>query len=38
VNDHLLRAATLDGIVVERPQPSEDEPEHLCLDKGCDTE
>lgn len=29
-------AATLDAIVVERPQPSEREPQHLCLDKGYD--
>ena len=29
VNDHLLLAATLDAIVVERPQPTEEEPQHL---------
>jgi transposase len=27
---------TLDAIVVERPQPSEQEPQHLSLDKGYD--
>jgi len=29
-----LLAATLDGIVVERPEPSEPEKKHLCMDKG----
>lgn len=38
VNDHLLLAATLDAIVVERPEPTEEEPQHLCLDKGYDNE
>lgn len=37
MNDHLLLAATLDAVVVERPQPTE-EPPHLCLDKGYDNE
>jgi putative transposase len=36
VNDHLLLAATLDAIVVERPEPSREMPQHLCLDKGYD--
>ncbi len=27
---------TLDAIVVERPQPTEGEAQHLCLDKGYD--
>jgi putative transposase len=36
VNDHLLLAATLDAIVVERPQPTAEQPQHLCLDKGFD--
>ena len=31
-----LLAETLDAIVVERPQPTEEEPQHLCLDKGYD--
>jgi putative transposase len=38
VNDHLLLAETLDAIVVERPEPTEDSPQHLCLDKGYDNE
>ena len=36
VNDNKLLAATLDAIVVERPQASETGPQHLCLDKGYD--
>jgi transposase len=36
VNDHLLLAMTLDAVVVERPAPTEDKPQHLCLDKGYD--
>ena len=36
VNDHLLLAATLDAIVVERPAPTPELPQHLCLDKGYD--
>src|SRR5437764_14417991 len=31
-----LVAATLDGIVVARPAPTDDEPQHLCLDAGYD--
>jgi putative transposase len=31
-----LLAATLDAIVVERPQPTVEQPQHLCLDKGYD--
>jgi putative transposase len=38
VNDHLLLAATLDAIVVERPEPTGNSPQHLCLDKGYDNE
>lgn len=38
VNDHLLLAATLDAIVVERPKPSPEKPQNLCLDKGYDNE
>lgn len=38
VNDHLLLAATLDGIVVERPTSTEVSSQHLCLDKGYDNE
>lgn len=29
-------AATLDVVVVERPEPSPDAPQHVCLDKGDD--
>ena len=35
-HDTKLLAATLDAIVVERPAPSEEQPQHLCLDKGYD--
>ena len=31
-----MLAVTLDAIVVERPQPTEAAPQHLCLDKGYD--
>jgi len=34
--DTKLLALTLDAIVVERPKPTEQEPQHLCLDKGYD--
>jgi putative transposase len=36
VHDTKLLAATLESIVVERPQPTEERPQHLCLDKGYD--
>jgi putative transposase len=36
VHDTKLLAATLEAIVVERPQPTEARPQHLCLDKGYD--
>jgi putative transposase len=36
VHDTRLRAATLEAIVVERPQPTAEEPQYLCLDKGYD--
>jgi hypothetical protein len=29
-------AATLEAMVVERPQPMEERPRHLCWDKGYD--
>jgi putative transposase len=35
-NDMTLLAATLAGIVVERPAPTEAAPQHLCLDAGYD--
>ena len=34
--DAKLLALTLDAIVVERPQPTAEKPQHLCLDKGYD--
>jgi putative transposase len=36
VVEQKLLAATIEAIVVERPEPSADEPQHLCLDKGYD--
>jgi len=35
VNDHMLLEATIEAVVVERPDPVERE-QHLCLDKGYD--
>jgi putative transposase len=37
VNDHLLLEATIEAVVVERPDPEEVE-QHLCLDAGFDNE
>src|SRR5690348_6601777 len=34
VPDMKLAAPTLDALVVERPDPTADEPQHLCLDAG----
>ena len=34
VPDQKLVATTLDGIPIERPEPTPKEPQHLCLDKG----
>ena len=36
VNDHKLLKATIAAIVVDRPEPTDGEPQHLCLDKGYD--
>lgn len=36
VNDHKLLAATIEAVVVERPEPTPEAPQHLCLDKGYD--
>src|SRR3954464_8400082 len=36
VPDCKLLKATIEAIVVERPKPSEEKPQHLCLDKGYD--
>jgi transposase len=38
VNDHLLLNQTIEAIVVERPQPTEKEPQNLCLDAGYDNQ
>ncbi len=35
-HDMKLLSATLDGIVIVRPEPSEGQPQHLCLDAGYD--
>lgn len=35
-HDTKMLAATLEAIIVERPEPSEDQPQHLCLDKAYD--
>jgi putative transposase len=35
-HDTKLLHATLDAVVIERPQPTGGKPQHLCLDKGCD--
>ena len=36
VHDTKLLARTIEAIVVERPDPTPDEPQNLCLDKGYD--
>jgi putative transposase len=36
VHDTKLLAQTLEAIVVERPEPTAAQPQHLCLDKGYD--
>jgi len=36
VHDTKLLKATIESIVVERPKPTEQSPQHLCLDKGYD--
>jgi putative transposase len=35
-NDHLLLKGTLDSIPVERPKPTPEAPQGLCLDKAFD--
>ncbi|HEX8905222.1 MAG TPA: IS5 family transposase [Longimicrobiaceae bacterium] len=37
-NDMKLVAATLDGLVIARPAPTDEAPQHLCLDAGYDYE
>ena len=36
VHDTKLLEATIQAIVVDRPEPTDDEPQHLCQDKGYD--
>ena len=36
VHDTKLLEKTIEAIVVERPEPTEQSPQHLCLDKGYD--
>ena len=36
VHDTKLLALTLESIVIERPEGSDERPQHLCLDKGYD--
>lgn len=36
VHDATLLKATLEAVVIERPEPSAAAPQHLCLDKGYD--
>jgi putative transposase len=38
VPDAQLLAAALEAVVVERPEPKPNWPQHLCLDKGYDNE
>jgi putative transposase len=35
-NDFKMGRATRDSIPIDRPQPTEEQPQHLCLDKGYD--
>src|SRR5207253_1528655 len=34
LNDHLLLEETIEAVVVERPQPTKQQPQNLCLDAG----
>jgi putative transposase len=36
VNDHLLLRETIEAIVLERPEPTAQKPQHLCLDADYD--
>ncbi len=36
VNDHKLLEATIEAMVIERPEPTEQSPQNLCLDKAYD--
>jgi len=35
-HDCKLLCATLDGLVIARPAPTQEHPQHLCLDAGYD--
>jgi putative transposase len=35
-HDTKLLSETLEAVIVERPRPTEEESQHLCLDKGYD--
>jgi putative transposase len=35
-NDHKLMRQTIEAIPIERPQPTPEQPQNLCLDKGYD--
>jgi putative transposase len=35
-HDMKLTEATLQSVVIERPEPTPEHPQHLCLDKGYD--
>ena len=35
-NDFKMARETIEAIVIERPQPTEEEPQGMCLDKGYD--
>jgi len=37
IADITLLQATLEAVVIERPQPTQTEPQHLCLDRGYDS-
>jgi putative transposase len=36
VNDHLLLRETIEAVVIERPAPTPEAPQHLCLDADYD--
>jgi putative transposase len=36
VVEQKLLEATIDAIVIERPEPTEEQPQHMCLDKAFD--
>ncbi len=36
VHDTKLLEATIEAVVVERPEPTKEEPQNLCLDKAYD--